>query len=239
MSGTGLPSDLASTTGLVETDTLERKDSLLKQVQNILSRNNIRHTWYVIVGCLTLFVSLASLSSGTAFAARANPAMMTLKVTAYSDRGAMADGNSTYWGACAVYPPQFPFGTVIALYNSDGSFSRQCTAEDTGGAIGYGHIDLAMPGDEAGASNWGVRYLSAQVLRWGWGNGSIPQPVTTSQPTVMARPVVSQPTTVQQPVVRRAIVTPTPKPKHTLPPAGMHCRMAPFAQCFLSRRIFQ
>ncbi len=165
--------------------------------------------------------------------------MMTLKVTAYSDRGAMADGHLTYWGACAVYPPQFPFGTVIALYNADGSFNRRCTAEDTGGAIGYGHIDLAMPGDEAGASDWGVRYLSAQVLRWGWGNGSIPQPVTTSQPTVTARPVVSQPTTVQQSVVRRAIVTPTPKPKHTLPPAGMHCRMAPFAHCFLSRRIFQ
>src|SRR5436305_3282511 len=144
--------------------------------------------------------------------------MMTLKVTAYADQGAMADGNTTYWGACAVYPPQFPFGTVIALYNSDGSFNRHCTAEDTGGAIGYGHIDLAMPGDESGASNWGVRYLSAQVLRWGWGNGSIPQTAATSQPTVTAQPVVSHSSVAQRSVMRRAIVTPKPKSKPTPPP---------------------
>jgi len=165
--------------------------------------------------------------------------MMALKVTAYSDQGAMADGNSTYWGACAVYPPQFPFGTVIALYNSDGSFSRQCTAEDTGGAIGYGHIDLAMPGDEPGASDWGVRYLSAQVLRWGWGNGSIPQSVATSRPTATAQPVVSQPIVAQQPVVRRPIDTPKPEPKPTLPLVSMHCRMTPFPHCYVNRQIIQ
>jgi 3D (Asp-Asp-Asp) domain-containing protein len=211
----------------------------LKQLKNILSRSNIWHRWYVVVGCLALFVSLASLSSGTTFAARANPAMMTLKVTAYSDQGAMADGHLTYWGACAVYPPQFPFGTVIALYNSDGSFNRQCTAEDTGGAIGYGHIDLAMPGDEAGASNWGVRYLSAQVLRWGWGNGNVSHPVATSRSTATTQPEVSHSTVAQQSVTRRTITTPKPRPKHTLPPVGMHCRMVPFAHCFLNRSIFQ
>ena len=146
--------------------------------------------------------------------------MMTLEVTAYADQGTMADGHWTYWGACAVYTPQFPFGTVLALYNPDGSFSRQCTAEDTGGAVGYGHIDLAMPGDEAGASNWGVRYLSAQVLRWGWGNADIPQAVASSQPVAL-KPII------------------TPKPKPTLPPAGMYCRMAPFAHCFLKRHLFQ
>jgi 3D (Asp-Asp-Asp) domain-containing protein len=211
----------------------------LKQLQNIVSRSNIRHTWYVVVGCLALFVSLASLSSGTAFAARANPAMMTLKVTAYSDQGVMADGHWTYWGACAVYPPQFPFGTVIALYNSDGSFNRQCTAEDTGGAIGYGHIDLAMPGDEAGASNWGVRYLSAQVLRWGWGNGNVSQSVATSRYTTTAQSEVSHSIVAQQPVTHRTIATPKPRHKPTVLPVGMHCHMVPFAQCFLNRSIFQ
>jgi hypothetical protein len=145
----------------------------------------------------------------------------------------MADGNWTYWGACAVYTPEFPFGTVIALYNPDGSFNRQCTAEDTGGAVGYGHIDLAMPGDEAAAVNWGVRYLPAQVLRWGWGNGQSPQFAATPQPAT------PQPTATLRPVVLESVVIPKPKPKPAPPGLVIHCRMTPFAHCHFNGHTFQ
>lgn len=98
----------------------------------------------------------------------ASGAMIPVNVTAYALQGRMADGNWTHWGACAVYTGQFPFGTLINIYNQDGSFNRQCIAEDTGGAITYGHIDLAFPGDENAAIQWGRQYLYARVARWGW-----------------------------------------------------------------------
>lgn len=91
--------------------------------------------------------------------------MIPVNVTAYSLQGRMADGNWTHWGACAVYTGQFPFGTIINIYNQDGSFNRQCIAEDTGSAITYGHIDLAFPGDESAAIQWGRQYLYARVVR--------------------------------------------------------------------------
>lgn len=95
-------------------------------------------------------------------------ALIPVNVTAYALQGRMADGNWTHFGACAVYTSQFPFGTLINIYNRDGSFNRQCIAEDTGGAISYGHIDLAFPGDESAAIQWGRQYLYARVARWGW-----------------------------------------------------------------------
>jgi 3D (Asp-Asp-Asp) domain-containing protein len=94
--------------------------------------------------------------------------MIPVNVTAYALQGPMADGKWTHFGACAVYTSQFPFGTLINIYNRDGSFNRQCIAEDTGGAISYGHIDLAFPGDESAAIQWGRQYLYARVARWGW-----------------------------------------------------------------------
>lgn len=101
-------------------------------------------------------------------ATSASGAMIPVNVTAYALQGRMADGNWTHWGACAVYTSQFPFGTLINIYNRDASFNRQCIAEDTGGAISYGHIDLAFPGDESAAIQWGRQYLYARVVRWGW-----------------------------------------------------------------------
>src|SRR5579859_6675137 len=59
-------------------------------------------------------------------------ALIPVNVTAYALQGRMADGNWTHFGACAVYTSQFPFGTLINIYNRDGSFNRQCIAEDTG-----------------------------------------------------------------------------------------------------------
>ena len=95
--------------------------------------------------------------------------LIPVTVTAYTLEGQMTDGKWTHVGACAVFPAQFPLGSIIALYNPDGTFNRQCTAEDTGPSVGTGDIDLAMPGDEAGATRWGTRHLLAKVVRRGWG----------------------------------------------------------------------
>jgi 3D (Asp-Asp-Asp) domain-containing protein len=108
------------------------------------------------------------------------PDMITLKVTAYTTSGRMADGNITYPGACAVSSTQFSLGTVLALYNLDGTFNRQCTVEDTRSSLSYGHIELAMPGNTAGAMNWGVRYLNVQVLRLGWDKSGPSVPTASS-----------------------------------------------------------
>jgi 3D (Asp-Asp-Asp) domain-containing protein len=107
--------------------------------------------------------------------------LIPVQVRAYTIEGRMADGKWTYLGACAVSTGQFPLGTILYLYNADGSFNRQCLAEDTGGDIAYGQIDLAMPSDTASATRWGVRHLFARVMRWGWDGGGSP----TALPTPM------------------------------------------------------
>jgi 3D (Asp-Asp-Asp) domain-containing protein len=94
--------------------------------------------------------------------------LIPVQVTAYTLEGKMADGKWTHVGACAVSTAQFPLGSIILLYNPDGTFNRQCVAEDTGPSVGVGDIDLAMPGDTAGAAHWGTRHLLAKILRKGW-----------------------------------------------------------------------
>jgi hypothetical protein len=110
--------------------------------------------------------------------------MITLKVTVNTTSGRMADGNITYLGACAVSSTQFSLGTILALYNLDGTFNRQCTAEDTRSSLGYGHIELVMPGNAAGAMSWGVHYLNVQILRLGWGESGPSVPTTSSSQIV-------------------------------------------------------
>jgi 3D (Asp-Asp-Asp) domain-containing protein len=104
----------------------------------------------------------------------ASPPLIPVDVSAYTIEGTMADGKPTHLGACAVSLAQFPLGTILNLYNSDGSFNRQCLAEDTGNAIGYGQIDLAMPKDSVGATKWGRRHLWARVMRRGWSEKGTP-----------------------------------------------------------------
>jgi len=98
----------------------------------------------------------------------ASAPLIPVDVSVYTIEGTMADGKPTHVGACAVSVAQFPLGTILNLYNSDGSFNRQCLAEDTGSSIGYGQIDLAMPGDSVGATQWGRRHLWVRVMRRGW-----------------------------------------------------------------------
>lgn len=93
--------------------------------------------------------------------------MISIEAHAYTIQGTMANGKQTHIGACAVSIAQFPLGTILKLYNADKTFNRQCVAEDTGGGIGYGQIDVAMPGDEKGAARWGVRRMWVEVVHKG------------------------------------------------------------------------
>jgi 3D (Asp-Asp-Asp) domain-containing protein len=118
-------------------------------------------------------VSVSPAQTTTATATRSPQRQMILvQVSAYTLEGRMADGQWVHLGACAVSPRQFPLGTILALYNLDGSFNRRCLAEDTGAGIASGQIDVAMPGDAAGATRWGKRQMWVCVLRWGWGAAS-------------------------------------------------------------------
>ncbi len=85
--------------------------------------------------------------------------------TAYSDTGAMANGQKTFNGACAVYPSQIPMGTVFNIYTTDKQLIQQCTATDTGGDITFGRIDIAMPGREGDAVNWGRRNVLIKIVK--------------------------------------------------------------------------
>jgi len=146
----------------------------------MLSWKNAWRIRIVALGFIVLAVGGGSQILVNAFAA--SPDMNTLKVTAYTSSGKMADGNITYLGACAVSPSQFSLGTILALYNSDGTLDRQCIAEDFSSSLSYGHIELAMPGNAAGAIHWGVHYLNVQVLRPGWGPSGPPHPSATLTP---------------------------------------------------------
>ena len=142
----------------------------------------------IVLICIVLFVGIGSQALLNAFATGTTTNMM-LKVTAYSQDGRMGDGRWTYFGACAVSSAQFPFGTIIDLYDQHGYFTLECIAEDTGKGLGNGHISLAMPGDAYSALHWGTRTFIAQIARWGWGSEKPPSPLSTWTPT----PVKQQP----------------------------------------------
>src|SRR5437588_12463578 len=107
--------------------------------RSALSWKNAWRIRMVALGIIVLMVGTGSQVLVNAVAALAdttgtNTDLVTVKVTAYAASGRMADGNRTY----AVSPSQFPLGTIIALYDANGSLVRQCTAEDTNKTIPYG-----------------------------------------------------------------------------------------------------
>jgi len=82
------------------------------------------------------------------------------RITAYCDRGTMADGNWTHWGAAGgAY--WLPFGSLVWVEGWG-----LVTVEDRGSAPYT--LDLWMPSCAA-AWAWGVQYPRYTVLRWGWG----------------------------------------------------------------------
>ncbi len=145
-------------------------------LRSALSWKNAWRIRIVALGCIVLFVGVGSqvLVNAVAATAAGNPDITTVAVSADSQIKRMADGNWTHEGACAVSLSQFPLGTIIALYRADGSFDRQCTAEDTDSDIDFGSLSLAMPGDAAAALQWGERNLLARTLRVGWGHNGPP-----------------------------------------------------------------
>jgi hypothetical protein len=136
-------------------------------IGDLLSWKNAWRIRIIALGLIVIIVGVGTQVLVNAFAA--NTGMLTLAVSASSVRVRMTDGNWTYPGACSVSTAQFPLGTVIALYNSDGSFNRQCTAENTESDGDFGHVELAMPGNQTAVMQWGMRTMSAQIVRWGWG----------------------------------------------------------------------
>ena len=161
--------------------------------RSALSWKNAWRIRTVALGFIVLLVGIGSQMLVNAVASGAEPA--TLKVTVSTESGRMADGNWTHVGACVVSLAQFPLGTILALYNADGSLARQCTAEDTHTGIDYGHISLVMPGDVVSAIRWGTRYLAVQVLRVGWGPASSPIfSITSPLPslTFLSRPFLPE-----------------------------------------------
>ena len=161
----------------------------------ICSASSLKSAWRIRIIALGCIVSILSVGSQVLVnAVAADTELPTLKVTAYISQQKMADGASPYVGACAVSTTQFPLGTILALYNPDGSFNRQCTAEDTRSTITPGQIALALPGDLTDAKQWGTRYLSVQVLRLGWGEGNPPKPappLVPKAPHYLLRPLRS------------------------------------------------
>ncbi len=143
-------------------------------LRSALSWKNAWRIRIVTLGCIVLFLGIGSQVLVNAVAATGNPEMTPISVSAYSQNARMADGTWTHTGACAVSLSQFPLGTIIALYNVDGSFNRQCIAEDTASTIDYGSLRLAMPGDTARAIAWGVHNLLARPVRIGWGHDGPP-----------------------------------------------------------------
>lgn len=68
------------------------------------------------------------------------------------------DGTTVAYGTVAAYLPQFPLLTQMWIPGYGHG-----TVHDIGGAIGWGHIDLAFP-TSGDAFNWGVRYKTIRVL---------------------------------------------------------------------------
>lgn len=159
----------------------------MNYVRRLVHTLTIWHIRIAVLGILVAFVGVGALVLVNAVAS--DSGLLNVNVGAYDQQGRMADGNWTYPGACAVDKTQFPFGTIIALYNRDGSFNRQCTAEDTSESIGYNSIALAMPGDHTGALRWGARTLLAQIVRWGWGSATPPGPISVPLSPHMLLPI--------------------------------------------------
>ncbi len=139
----------------------------------------------IALACIILFVGIGSQVLVNAFASSATTNMAVLSVAATAQEIRMTDGRWAYTGACAVSQKQFPLGTVIVLYNQDGTLNRQCTAEDSSSSIKYGHIYLAMPGNSVDVLKWGVRNLLAHIERWGWGHTGPP----TEKPAAGLMPI--------------------------------------------------
>src|SRR4051794_3527143 len=123
--------------------------------------------------CGTLLALLGVLLFGvfTSFTERqateaASSGFQSVSVSAYTDRGTMADGRQTHVGACAASVLQFPFGTKLQLFNANDPNQPQisCTVEDTGTHVCQNTIAVAMPGQTQRAIQFGRQQMLLKVV---------------------------------------------------------------------------
>lgn len=109
--------------------------------------------------------TLSALVAGLSLLAAAPPAnaqhdsySVRLLVTAYCLSGTTASGVGVHKGAVAVSRSQFRLGrTRFSIPGYGWGIAR-----DTGGSIGWGHIDVWMKSC-ADAVRWGARHLTVRV----------------------------------------------------------------------------
>lgn len=104
----------------------------------------------VVVVFALLLAAPASPSTGTH--------STTMVATAYCLSGHTATGTSVHYGTIAVYPRQIRLGTRLYV-----SGYGQGRAEDTGSAIGWGHLDLWFPSCSQ-AMRWGRRSVRVTIF---------------------------------------------------------------------------
>lgn len=110
--------------------------------------------------CLALCaVALLLLPAAATASARRSSYSVRLLVTAYCLRGVTASGHYVHPGAVAISRAQFRMGQQFSIPGYGWGIAR-----DTGGAIGYGHIDVWMSSCSA-AMRWGARHLTVRVYR--------------------------------------------------------------------------
>mgnify|MGYP004535429651 CR=1 FL=1 len=85
---------------------------------------------------------------------------LDVKAYAYTGDGITATGTVPKYGTIAVDPSVIPYGTKVYIKELDKVF----TAEDCGGAIKGNTIDIFMT-SEAACNNWGVKYITLQILK--------------------------------------------------------------------------
>lgn len=67
----------------------------------------------------------------------------------------------------AVNPQQIPIGSIVYVKSENEQVSGYYVAEDVGGLISSGRIDLYM-GDKERAYNFGVQSVEVSIIRNGW-----------------------------------------------------------------------
>jgi 3D (Asp-Asp-Asp) domain-containing protein len=67
----------------------------------------------------------------------------------------------------AVNPDQIPIGSIVYIKSEDEQVSGYYVAEDIGGAISTGRIDLYME-DKERALDFGIQSVEIQIIKYGW-----------------------------------------------------------------------
>ena len=88
-----------------------------------------------------------------------NGKKMTVKATAYCDKGLTYMGTKCRDGVIAVDPRIIPLGTKVYIPQ----FNKVFTAEDTGGAIKGNKIDIWMAQYKT-CMDWGIRTIDIIIL---------------------------------------------------------------------------